>query len=122
MITVYHYPRCGTCRAALRWLEARGIRAELVDIVERPPPRQVLARVVQQGTPVKKLFNTSGELYRKGNYKERLPSMSLDEALDELAAHGKLIKRPLVVGSTRDGAEVALVGFDEARYAEKLAG
>ncbi len=122
MITVYHYPRCGTCRTALRWLEAQGIRAELVDIVEHPPPRELLARIVEQGTPVKKLFNTSGELYRKGNYKERLATMSLDEALDELAAHGKLIKRPLVVGQGRGGADVTLVGFDEARYAEKLGG
>lgn len=118
MITVYHYPRCGTCRKALRWLDARGVDVRLVDIVEQPPPRQLLARIVAQGIPITKLFNTSGELYRKGNYKERLPTMSLDDALDELAAQGKLVKRPLVVGKGPGGKELALVGFDEGRYAE----
>ncbi len=112
MLTVYHYPRCSTCKKALKWLEAHGVEAKLVDIVESPPSKKVLAQVLSESKlPVNKLFNTSGELYREGNYKERLASMTEKQALDELAAHGKLIKRPLVVG---DG--VALVGFREADY------
>ncbi len=112
MLTVYHYPRCSTCKKALKWLEAHGVEAKLVDIVTSPPPRKVLAEVLKQsGLPVQKLFNTSGELYREGNYKERLASMTEAQALDELSQHGKLIKRPLLVG---DG--VALVGFREAEY------
>jgi arsenate reductase (glutaredoxin) len=112
MLTVYHYPRCSTCKKALKWLEAQGVEAKLVDIVASPPPRKVLSEVLKQsGLPVQKLFNTSGELYREGNYKERLANMTEAQALDELAAHGKLIKRPLAVG---DG--VALVGFREAEY------
>ncbi len=112
MLTVYHYPRCSTCKKALKWLEAYGVEAKLVDIVATPPARKVLAAVLKQsGLPVQKLFNTSGELYREGNYKERLATMTEGQALDELAAHGKLIKRPLAVGD-----EVALVGFKEAEY------
>ncbi len=117
MITVYHYPRCGTCKKALKWLEQNGVEAELIDIVEKPPSKKLLTRVLKEsGLPVRKLFNTSGQLYREGDYKARLETMSESQALDELAAHGKLIKRPLVVG---DG--VALVGFREADYAEALA-
>jgi len=112
MLTVYHYPRCSTCKKALKWLEAHRIEAKLVDIVLSPPPRKVLEGVLRQsGLPLQKLFNTSGELYRAGNYKQRLADMSEAEALSELAQHGKLIKRPLAVG---DG--VALVGFREADY------
>ena len=116
MITVYHYPRCSTCKRASKWLEAHGVEATLVDIVASPPPRKVLAEALKtSGLPVQKLFNTSGELYRQGNYKQRLTTMSEAEALSELARHGKLIKRPLVVG-TVGKRSVALVGFREADY------
>jgi arsenate reductase (glutaredoxin) len=116
MLTVYHYPRCSTCKKALKWLSAHGIEAKLIDIVASPPSRELLAEVIRvTGQPVQKLFNTSGELYRAGNYKQRLASMSDTEALGELAQHGKLIKRPLLVA---DG--VALIGFREPEYEKAL--
>ncbi len=65
------------------------------------------------GLPLKKLFNTSGQSYRGGGFKDRLPTMSEDEQLAALAADGKLIKRPIVV----DG-DTVLVGFSADRYAE----
>lgn len=114
-LTVYQYPKCGTCRKALAWLAAHGVAHDKVDIVATPPARAVLERVVAAGVPVKKLFNTSGESYRNGNFKERLATMSDADALRALAADGKLIKRPLVVG---DG--VALAGFDEAAWQAAL--
>jgi len=64
---------------------------------------------------VQKLFNTSGQSYRQGGFKEKLKTMSQDEALRALAADGKLIKRPLVLG---DG--FALVGFREDEWREAL--
>ena len=65
----------------------------------------------ESGEPLRRLFNTSGESYRRGGFKDRLPAMGEDEALAALAADGKLIRRPLVLGSG-----FALIGFDEARY------
>lgn len=116
MITVYHYEGCSTCKKARKWLDAHDIEVKLVPIVEKPPSKKVLVDVLKAtGLPVRKLFNTSGQLYREGGYKDRLESMTDKEALDELAAHGKLIKRPLVVG---DG--VHLVGFKEADYEAAL--
>lgn len=116
MITVYHYPRCGTCKKALRWLDEHGVDYQLVDIVDNPPSSATLKRVHEETRlPVSKLFNTSGQLYREGGYKDRLREMSDADALKELAAHGKLIKRPLVVG---DG--VHLVGFKEPEYEAAL--
>ena len=60
------------------------------------------------GGNIKKLFNTSGELYREMKIGARLDSMTESEALDLLAAHGKLIKRPFVLFD-----ESGLVGFKE---------
>ncbi len=115
-LTVYQYPKCSTCRKALAWLEKQGIAHDRVDIVTSPPSRAVLERAAKTaGVPVKKMFNVAGESYRAGNFKERLATMSDADAFAALAADGKLIKRPLVVG---DG--VALVGFDEAAWRAAL--
>ena len=116
MLAVYQYPKCSTCRNALRWLTAQGVKYESIDIVASPPSLSVLESVLSKsGLPVAKLFNTSGQSYREGNYKERLKSASEAEALAELAKDGKLIKRPLLVSK-----RVVLVGFDPEVYANNL--
>jgi len=116
MLKVYQYPKCGTCRKALKWLDARGVDYKSIDITEKPPSKAELKRALtQSGLPIAKLFNTSGQLYREGAYKERLKTMTTAQAIDALAAQGKLIKRPLVFG---DG--FTLVGFDESKYRSQL--
>jgi arsenate reductase len=113
---VYHYPQCSTCKKALKWLSEHDVAIELIDIVKQPPSKRELREVLASaGVPLKKLFNTSGASYRDGKFGERLAAMSEAEALDALAADGKLIKRPLVLGKG-----VTLVGFDEATYRAKL--
>ena len=67
------------------------------------------------GLPLRKLFNTSGQSYRQGGFKQKLETMSDDEALAALAADGKLIKRPLL-----DAGNTVLVGFKEADYEAAL--
>lgn len=115
-ITVYHYPACSTCRRALKWLDAQGIAHERVHIVEQPPKKAALSRALKDGgLALRALFNTSGQSYRDGNFKERLPALTETQALDELTKDGKLIKRPLVLG---DG--IALAGFDEATWKRAL--
>ncbi len=115
-IKVYHYPGCSTCKKARRWLEDHDVNHELVHIVESPPSADQLRSIHQRsGQPLRKLFNTSGVSYREGDYKNRLPAMSDDEQFAALAADGKLIKRPLVVGKN-----FALIGFREDDYAGRL--
>jgi arsenate reductase len=115
-IVVYHYPNCGTCKKALKFLNAEGIDVALRDIVAAPPSSVLLKKVhALSGLPIRKLFNTSGASYREGGYKEKLAALSDDDAFRALAADGKLIKRPLVLG---DG--FTLVGFDEDQWREAL--
>ena len=106
---LYHYPGCSTCRKARAFLAAAGVEVEAIDIVEHPPSARELAEVLaRSGLPLKKLFNVSGQSYREGGFKEKLPSMTEAEALAALAADGKLIKRSILISSER-----ALVGFDQ---------
>ena len=113
---VYQYPKCSTCRKALAYLDAKGVKYESVDIVQQPPSKAELAAALKQsGLPVKRFFNTSGQSYREGKFGARLAEMSDAQALDALAADGKLIKRPLVVGKG-----FVLVGFDADQYRERF--
>ncbi len=113
---VFQYPRCSTCRKALKWLDSHSVSYESIDIVQRPPSLAQLKQALSlSGLPVNKLFNTSGQSYRDGGFKERLQNMTQQQALAALAADGKLIKRPLVLAE-----DFALVGFKEADYAERF--
>jgi len=115
-VKVYQYAKCSTCRKALKWLDARGVSYDSVDIVTAPPKKSELLRALKSGVPLKKLFNTSGQSYREGGWGEKLAKVTQAQALDALAADGKLIKRPFVL----DG-ETVLVGFDEGAYREAFA-
>ncbi len=116
MLAVYQYPKCSTCRNALRWLTEHSVPFESIDIVTAPPSVTRLEQVLEQSSlPIARLFNTSGQSYREGGYKERLKQMSRAQALAALAADGKLIKRPVLFGPG-----VALVGFDASLYEAAL--
>lgn len=115
-LTVFQYPACSTCRKALAWLKQRGVDHQTVHIVESPPSKAQLKRALTaSGLPIKAFFNTSGESYRNGGFKDRLATMSEAEALAELAADGKLIKRPLAIAE-----DTVLVGFNEEKWSEAL--
>ena len=75
--TVYQYPKCSTCRTALKWLDERGVKYQKVDLVATPPTLDTLRDLHRRsGVPITKMFNTTGESYRAGNFKQKLMDMS----------------------------------------------
>jgi arsenate reductase len=101
------YPKCSTCQKARAWLDARGVEYTLRDIKEDNPSYAELKTWLRlSGLPIKRLFNTSGLLYKSLNLKEKLPAMSEDDALKLLSTDGMLVKRPWLIGD-----DFALVGF-----------
>lgn len=116
-MTFYGYPKCGTCRNAQKWLSARGVPFRAVDIMQDPPGADELGKMVEaSGLGIQKFFNTSGEVYRELQLKDKLPGMTDSEKLQLLASNGKLIKRPLVT----DGSKVT-VGFKEEEFKQAWA-
>jgi arsenate reductase len=108
------YPRCTTCQKALKWLNERGIKFETRNIKENNPTYDELKEwLAVSALPVKRFFNTSGQLYKTLNIKDKLPSISQEEALKLLATDGMLVKRPLLIGS-----DFVLVGFKEEEWRE----
>lgn len=116
MIDFFWYPRCGTCQKAKKWLEANNIDFVATDLKEEKPNRsQFEDWFKKSGLPLKKFFNTSGQVYKSMELKDKLPAMSQDEQLDLLASDGMLVKRPIVVSGDK-----VLVGFKEAEWEESL--
>ena len=110
------YPKCSTCRKAQTWLDSQGLTYTLRDIKEDHPTRQELAEWhSRSGLPLRKLFNTSGQLYKSLALKDHLPAMTEDEQLDLLASDGMLVKRPILVTES-----AVLFGFREADWAAAL--
>ena len=112
----YGYRKCSTCRQAESFLQKAGVHFEFIDITEHPPSKTELKQITQSGgLPLKKFFNTSGQLYREMALKDKIDSLSEDEAFALLSAHGKLIKRPLAFDGKR-----STVGFREDEYRKFL--
>ncbi|MFI5362974.1 MAG: arsenate reductase family protein [Elusimicrobiota bacterium] len=108
---IYEYSGCSTCRKALKFLDARGVAYEAVPIVETPPSKAELKTMLSYAGEIKKLFNTSGVLYREMGVSEKLKTLGEDEALSLLSKHGKLVKRPFVLLKDR-----GLLGFKEDEW------
>ena len=108
------YPRCSTCKKAQKWLDEHQLPYTVRDIKEDNPTLQELETWHQaSGLPLKKFFNTSGQLYRSLGLSKKLPEMSQAEQYALLASDGLLVKRPILV---LDDGQV-LVGFQEAAWA-----
>lgn len=110
---IYSYKNCSTCKSALKFLEKKGVEAAVIDITEEPPTVTELQSMlkVYDGN-IKKLFNTSGVVYREMGLGEKLPNMTVSQAINLLANNGKLVKRPFLVS----GKEAKIVGFKEDEW------
>ena len=116
MVKVYCYSKCTTCRKALKWLDDNKMDYTLIDIRENHPDEKALREYHKKsGLPLRKFFNTSGQLYREMELSKKLPDMSEDEMLKLLASDGMLVKRPLLITD-----DAVLTGFREADWREVL--
>lgn len=111
------YPKCSTCRKAQKWLDEHDVDYDIRDIKTDNPDLAELELWHQaSGLPLKKFFNTSGQLYRSLELSKKLPGMSDAEQYALLASDGMLVKRPILL--TDDNK--VLVGFKEDQWAETL--
>lgn len=110
------YPKCSTCKKAEQYLKAKGLDFEVRDIkTDKPTADELREWYAASGLPLKRFFNTSGNLYKQLGLKDKLPAMTEEEQLELLATDGMLVKRPLLI---YDGG--VLVGFKQAEYDAKL--
>jgi arsenate reductase (glutaredoxin) len=114
MLTVYTYRNCSTCRKAVAWLRQHGVIFAEKAIRETPPGKEELRQVLAgYGGDIRRLFNTSGQEYRRLNLKDSLPGMPIEEALALLSENGNLVKRPFLITPISGRA-----GFQEEEWGD----
>lgn len=113
---LYSYAGCSTCRRAIAWLRQHDLAVELIDITLTPPSRPLLELAFEQLGRAR-LFNTSGQSYRALGA-AAVRAMDDSQAIEALAADGRLIKRPLLVSD--DGR--LLIGFKPEEWQTLLEG
>ncbi|MEE9259134.1 MAG: Spx/MgsR family RNA polymerase-binding regulatory protein [Nitrospinaceae bacterium] len=112
----YSYNKCGTCRKAKKFLDEQNVRYDELDITVTPPSKTILKQGIK-ARGIRKMFNTSGEQYKKLKIKDKIASMTEAQALGLLASNGKLVKRPVAVDKDR-----ITIGFDEEEYRKVWSG
>lgn len=100
MLKIYHNPRCSKSRQTLALIEAAGAEVETVLYIAEPLDAKTIKDLL-----TKLGFKDAQQLMRKGEaiYKElNLKSETDQDALiAAMAAHSKLIERPIVVKENR---------------------
>jgi len=110
------YERCSTCKKAEKWMQESGVEYDKRDIkTENPTVDELRMWHEMSGLPLQRFFNTSGQLYRQMELKDKLKTMSDDEKLSLLATDGMLVKRPILVTD-----DTVLVGFKQEQWEEVL--
>ena len=106
------YPKCSTCRKALKYLKDNNKEVSVRNIVvETPTKEELILWIDKSGLEAKKFFNTSGKVYKELGLKDKVGSMSKEEIAQMLSSNGMLIKRPILITDNE-----VLVGFKEEQY------
>ena len=109
---LYLHKKCSTCQKALRFLDSKNLKVEIIDItLQAPSVAELKMMLAFQKGNLKKLFNTSGLLYREMGLSQT--NLSQTEILELLSCHGMLVKRPFLLGE-----DFALLGFKETEWTQ----
>lgn len=93
---IYHNPRCSKSRQTLQLLEENGITPEIVLYLENPPAKNEIKKLLGElGISARALLRKGEDAYKDNN----LNNTNLDDdyLVAMMAAHPKLIERPIVV-------------------------
>ena len=99
-LTLYHNPRCSKSRGALELLEGRGLTPTVVRYLETPPDAAQLRDVLGKlGIGARGLLRTGEDEYKTLNLTDA--SLSDEQLIAAMAAHPKLIERPILIAGDK---------------------
>ncbi len=99
-LTLYHNPRCSKSRGALELLQARGLSPTILLYLETPPDAAQLRELLGKlGIGARQLLRTGEDDYKTLNLADK--SLSDDDLIAAMAAHPKLIERPILVAGDK---------------------
>ena len=92
---IYHNPRCSKSRQTLSLINDAGKDVEIIEYLKTPPSAAELKDIIALLGIAPEQLVRKGEAIFKEQFKGK--KFSVDEWIDILAAHPKLIERPIVV-------------------------
>lgn len=99
-LTLFHNPRCSKSRGALELLEARGLAPTIVRYLETPPSAAELQALLGKlGIGARQLLRTGEDEYKALGLDN--PQLSDAQLIEAMAAHPKLIERPILVAGDK---------------------
>jgi arsenate reductase len=111
-----HNPRCSKSRAALQLLQAHGVAFEVRLYLEDPPTHgELQALLAQLGISARELLRSGEAEYEALGLAD--PSLGDAALIDAMAAHPRLIERPVFVHGGR-----AVIGRPPERVLALLGG
>ncbi|MDR7098292.1 arsenate reductase [Lysobacter niabensis] len=97
---LYHNPRCSKSRGALELIHERGIEPRVIAYLDTPPTRDELRELLRLlALPARALLRTGEDEYAALGLADA--SLSDDALIDAMAAHPRLIERPIFVHAGR---------------------
>lgn len=92
-LTIYHNPRCGKSREALRLIEERGLSPQVIEYLKTPPTAAELGRILGL------LGLSPRDLLRRKEAREAGidPALPDEDLIRAMIAHPAVIERPIVV-------------------------
>ena len=110
MITLHGIPNCDTVKKAGAWLDGRGAEYRFRDFKKEPPGAAELATWAD-AVGWEALLNRRGTTFR-GLSEEDRSGIDRGKALELMAAHPSLIKRPVVTDAGNVSVGFPLTGFN----------
>ena len=99
-VTIYHNPRCTKSRQTLALLEARGVTPRIIEYLKTPPDRATIVALLRKlGIPARELVRSKEPEFAALGL--AAAAATEDALIDAMAAHPKLIERPIVVVDRR---------------------
>jgi arsenate reductase len=113
--TLFHNPGCSKSRSALDLLRERGIEPRLVAYLDTPPTANELRALLQMlALPARELLRTGETEYHDLGLDD--PGLSDAALIAAMAAHPRLIERPIFINDGR-----AVIGRPPERVLELIA-
>jgi arsenate reductase len=99
-VTIYHNPRCSKSRQTLQLIEARGLKANVVEYLKTPPSAAELKAILTKlGLKPRDVLRTCEPRAAELGLKDT--EMDDDALIALMAANPILIERPIVVNGNK---------------------
>lgn len=114
-VTIWHNPRCGKSREALKLLQAEGIEPDVVRYLDTVPDEKAIREVLAMlKIAPRELMRTKEAIYKELGLKNEEDD---DALIAAMAAHPKLIERPVVIKNGK-----AVIGRPAEKVLELIKG